>query len=319
MTSIYDTLPRPFMVLAPMDDVTETAFRQVIQSTAPPDLFFTEFVNVDGLVSAGRSRLLPKLKFSKAEKPIIAQLWGSKPENFREIASQLKDIGFAGIDLNMGCPDKTIVKNGCCSALINNHDLAAEIINQTIVGANLLPVSVKTRIGFNEVDLTWFDFLFQFDLAAITVHGRTKKQMSKVPADWEKIGQVRQMRDDQKSPTLIIGNGDVNSRLEAETKAIEYKLDGIMIGRGALKDPYVFMSDSQWLDMTKAKKIELFKKHIELFADSWPNQERRVNQLFKFAKLYLNNFDGASDIRNELMTVKDTDAALKILEQQLLN
>ncbi len=300
-----------------MDDVTETSFRQIIQSLAPPDLFFTEFVNVDGLVSAGRSRLMPKLKFNKDEKPIIAQLWGSKPENFKEVASQLKDMGFDGIDLNMGCPDKTIVKNGCCSALINDRALASEIINATIAGSNGLPVSVKTRIGFSTVDLTWFDFLLQFDLALITVHGRTRKQMSKVPADWEMIAQVRQKRDDLNKKTLIVGNGDINNLAEAKQKADIYKLDGIMIGRGALRDPYIFAGDSPWASTPKENKIELFKKHIQLFTGSWPNQERRVNQLFKFAKLYLNSFDGASEIRNELMLVKDTESAIKILNSYL--
>ena len=188
-------LPRPFFVVAPMDDVTDTVFRQVVQSTHAPDLFFTEFVNVDGLQSPGRPKLLKKLRFVEPEKSLVVQLWGLKPENFRKTAEQIADgtfakelglpegVNFVGIDLNMGCPAKSEVQNGACSALIKNRPLASEIIKATQEGvAGRLPISVKTRLGFLEIDHTWLEFLLEHKLDMITVHGRTKKEMSKVPA-----------------------------------------------------------------------------------------------------------------------------------------
>src|SRR5262249_11359886 len=224
---LLSTLPKPFFVLAPMDDVTDTVFRQIILSTAAPDLFFTEFVNVDGLMSPGRSKLLKKLRFVAAEKRLVAQLWGLKPDNFRAVAEQIADgtiarelglpdgCNFVGVDLNMGCPAKSEVQNGACSALIKleNRQLAEDIINATKEGlAGRLPLSVKTRIGFSAVDMTWFEFLLAQDLDMLTVHGRTRKEMSKVPAHWDIIGQVRELRDRLSPQTLIVGNGDVLTR-----------------------------------------------------------------------------------------------------------
>ena len=316
---IYQDLPRPFFVLAPMDDVTDTSFRQIINSLAPPDLFFTEFVNVDGLMSEGRARLLDKLKFDNSEKPLIAQIWGSEPDNFKQIASEIKEMGFDGIDLNMGCPDRTIVKNGCCSALINDRKLAGQIIEKTLEGAGGLPVSVKTRIGFNKIDLSWFEFLFQYNLAALTVHGRTKKEMSKVPAHWDVIEQVRHLRDKLSPDTLIVGNGDIESYQEGIKKASQHKLDGIMIGRGALKDPFVFSKDSPWQTYNPKDKIKLFIKHIDIYNSNWSESQRKVVKLFKFAKLYINNFDGASELRTELMSAKTTEQALTILNAAILS
>ena len=224
-------LPKPFFVLAPMDDVTDTVFRQVVAGCAAPDLYFTEFVNVDGLQSPGRDKLLKRLEFTATEKPLIAQIWGKLPENFRKTADELVAMGFAGIDINMGCPEKTVVKNGCCSALINNRELAAEIIKATQEGtAGRVPVSVKTRLGFSEIDLSWIEFLLGQNLDMLTIHGRTRKEMSAVPANWDMIGQVRELRDQLAANTLIVGNGDVENRQQASELAEKYGLDGIMIG-----------------------------------------------------------------------------------------
>jgi len=206
---MYQALPRPFFVLAPMDDVTDTVFRQIVNSCHAPDLSFTEFVNVDGLMSPGRPKLLKKLRFVASEKNLVAQLWGLNPDNFAAVAEQIadgtmaKELGlpegrnFVGVDLNMGCPAKSEVQNGACSALIKveNRELASEIIDATKRGlAGRLPLSVKTRIGFSEIDMTWFEFLLGKDLDMLTVHGRTRKEMSKVPAHWEVIGRVRELR-----------------------------------------------------------------------------------------------------------------------------
>lgn len=314
--SIYEQLPRPFFVLAPMDDVTDTVFRQVINDCAAPDLYFTEFVNVDGLQSPGRERLMKKLRKAESDRPLIAQIWGKTPENYHKTAKDLVEMGFDGIDINMGCPDKTIVKNGCCSALINNRELALQIIQATQQGAaGKLPVSVKTRLGFKQVDLTWHDFLFQQNLAALTIHGRTQKEMSAVPAHWDLINEVRKIRDKVAPQTLIIGNGDVMSRQQGIDLAEQYQLDGIMIGRGIFQDPYAFAQKSTWERMPKEARIALFKKHIELFASTWTNNERRVAPLNKFCKIYINHFDGAKELREQLMACQSTDELLDILHK----
>lgn len=316
-----------------MDDVTDTVFRQMVASTAPPDLFFTEFVNVDGLMSVGREHLFKKLRFVPTEGKVVVQLWGLKPENFRAVAEQIADgslarelglpdgVNFAGVDLNMGCPAKSEVKSGACAALIRpeSRELAGDIIAATREGLAVsagqrMPLSVKTRVGFSAVDMTWFDFLLHQDLDMLTVHGRTRKEMSKVPADWELIGQVRQMRDDLGANTLIVGNGDVMSRAQGEELAEKYGLDGIMIGRGVFHDPYVFAENSVWEDCPRNERIALFRRHVELFAATWQPGQRAVVTLNKFCKVYIQSFDGASALRAALMMANSTDEILELLD-----
>lgn len=324
--NILKQLPKLFFILAPMDEVTDTAFRRIVAECAPPDLFFTEFVNVDGLQSPGRPRLLKKLQFAASETKLIAQLWGLKPENFYQTARQIADgtfarefglpngVNFAGIDLNMGCPAKSEVKSGACSALINNPELAAEIIKATQEGAGgKLPVSVKTRLGFNEINFGWHELLLKQNLDMLTVHGRTRKEMSKVPAHWEDIGAVRELRDRIAPQTLIVGNGDVETRAQGEELAKKYQLDGIMVGRGIFHDPFVFAEDSPWQNFTKEQRIELYRRHVTLFAENWTDQDRRVATLNKFCKVYINNFDGAKELREALMEAGSTEELLRLL------
>lgn len=319
-------------MLAPMDDVTDTVFRQVVASCAPPDLFFTEFVNVDGLMSVGREHLLKKLRFALHEGRVVVQLWGLRPENFRAVAEQIANgslareldlpegVNFYGVDLNMGCPAKSEVNSGACAALIRTESrgLAEAIIAATREGlAGRLPLSVKTRVGFSAVDMTWLDFLLQQDLDMLTVHGRTRKQMSKVPADWELIGQIRQLRDELGVKTLIVGNGDVLSRKQGEELAFRHKLDGIMIGRGVFHDPFVFLEDGliEWEKHDKSMRIDLYRRHVELFAATWLKGERPVHTLNKFCKIYTNGFDGAKEMREKLMAATSTDELLSLLHK----
>lgn len=311
-------LPKPFFVLAPMDDVTDTVFRQVVAETAAPDLFFTEFVNVDGLQSPGRERLLPKLKLSEKEHPIIAQIWGKNPENYYETTKDIIAMGYDGVDINMGCPDKTVVKNGCCSALIEKRELAGEIIDAVRRAAgDDFPVSVKTRVGFNHVDLSWIEFLLSKKLNMLTIHARTKKELSKVPAHWELFADIKKLRDEIAPSTLLVGNGDITTRSLGQELAEKYGLDGVMIGRGIFHDPYLFADPpaggSPWHSMSKEDRIALYKKHVQLFADTWQNNERRVATLNKFCKVYIQNFDGAKELREKLMNAKNTDELLTIL------
>ncbi len=333
MNSLLNTLPKPFFILAPMDDVTDTVFRRIVGSCAAPDLYFTEFVNVDGLQSPGRPHLMKKLLHTDEERPIFVQLWGKDPENFRKTAAEMADMGFAGIDLNMGCPAKSEVNNGTCSALINNRPLAVEIIKATQEGAaGRLPVSVKTRLGFSALDMTWPELLLQQNLDMLTIHGRTRKEMSKVPAHWDDIGRVREMRDSMKASmednpenssklnTLIIGNGDVMNRRHGLELAEKYQLDGIMIGRGVFHDPFAFSDDfsatdgaSPWESVSKQQRIELFERHVTLFAETWQQGERPIHTLNKFCKIYINGFDGAKELRERLMQSETTAELLAIL------
>jgi len=319
-------LKKPFFILAPMDDVTDTVFRQIVGNCAEPDLFFTEFVNVDGLQSPGRPKLLNKLRFVAGETKLIAQLWGLQPENFKAIAAQIADgsmvrelglpegCNFVGVDLNMGCPAKSEVQNGACSALIKNRPLAKEIIDATKDGlAGRLPLSVKTRVGFNEVDMSWISFLLEQKLSMLTVHGRTRKEMSKVPAHWDLIGEARALRDQAGVDTLIVGNGDVETREQGVELVKQYQLDGIMIGRGIFHDPFVFAKNSDWVQKTKEERIALYRKHVALFAKTWPNNERKIYTLNKFCKIYISDFDGAKELREQLMQAESAEHLLSML------
>ena len=313
--NIYEELPKPFFVLAPLDDVTDVVFRQIVASCYPPDLFFTEFVNVDGLQSHGRERIIHRLLTVPSDKPIVAQIWGKNPENYYKTAKELFDMGFSGIDINMGCPDKAVVKNGCCVALINDRPLAKETIAATKAGTDgKLPVSVKTRLGFNEIDFTWHEFLLEQGIDSLTIHGRTKKQMSLVPADWDAIGHVRELRDKISPSTTIIGNGDVESIKQGRELASKYKLDGIMIGRGIFTNPFVFDENNNWENMSPSIKKEIYAKQIQLFADTWLKKERSVNTLKKFAKVYVNSFEGAKELREELMRTNSIEELLQLLK-----
>lgn len=308
-------LPKPFFVLAPMDDVTDTVFRQIIAGCAAPDLFFTEFVNVDGLQSPGRPKLLKRLQYTDVEKPLIAQIWGKNPDNFFKTARELVDMGYAGIDINMGCPDKNVVRNGTCSALINDRPLALEIIKATQLGADgKLPVSVKTRLGFSNVDYTWHEFLLQQNLAMLTIHGRTRAQMSKVPADWDAIEVVRDLRDSLSPETMLVGNGDVLSRAQGAALALQHQLDGIMVGRGIFQDPYLFAEERIWDHQAPIERLLLYRRQVSLFADTWLDGERPIQTLNKFCKIYVNGFEGAKEMREELMAASSTDELLTLLD-----
>lgn len=320
----YPNLPKPFFVLAPMDDVTDTVFRQIVANTAPPDLYFTEFVNVDGLQSPGRPNLMRKLQFTDTETPIIAQVWGKNPENYYKTTKELYKMGFAGVDINMGCPVRNVVQNGACSALIDNRGLAKDIIEATREGAeeasreagreDVFPISVKTRLGTKQIDLSWPEFLLNLKLNMLTIHGRTVKEMSKVPAHWDEIGRIREMRDSLSPTTLLVGNGDVESRKQGEELAQKYGLDGIMVGRGIFHDPYVFADQSPWEIMSSEERKALYAKHVKLFVETWgePGQ-RRLATLNKFCKIYIQNFDGAKELREKLMNAQTAEELLNLL------
>lgn len=239
-----------------MEEVTDTVFRQIVARVNRPyfakassgePVFFTEFTNVEGLWSAGRDEVIKRLKFSEVERPIVAQIWGKTPENFYKTAKLLVDMKFDGIDINMGCPEKSVLKSGCCIALINNRNLAKEIIQAVKEGSGGLPVSLKTRIGLDKIQTEdWCGWLLSQNLDALTVHGRTAKEKSDVPARWEEIGKVVSIRNQSKSKTVVIGNGDVKDAEDARLMAQEFGVDGVMIGRGVFENIYCFRKDSRF-------------------------------------------------------------------------
>jgi tRNA-dihydrouridine synthase len=225
-------------------------------------------------------------------------------------------MGYSGVDLNMGCPVKTVIKNGACAALINNRGLAGEIIDATAEAAgDALPVSVKTRVGFTTVDMSWIEFLLNKKiLNMLSIHARTAKQMSKVPADYDLLGRAAELRNSLSPFTLIVGNGDIQNRRHGLELAETYGLDGLMIGRGVFHDPFLFAANSPWRDLGKERRLSLFRKHIELYLQTYEGRERKFEPLRKFCKVYINGFEGAAEMRAAFMETKSPAEALKSLQ-----
>ncbi len=287
---------KPFLALAPMEDVTDVVFRQVIEEIAPPDVFFTEFTNVEAILHGEMSRMKPSIT------PTIAQIWGTNPESFYKVAQIISDLGFSGIDINMGCPQRPEMKIGACAAMIDNPNLASEIIDAVKRGTKL-PVSVKTRIGLKEIQTEdWIGFLLTQKLDALTVHGRTVKEMSSVPAHWDEIRKAREIRDQRLVETVIIGNGDVKNIQDAGRRAQETGVDGVMIGRGVFENPWCF---SDYVS-TKEEKINLLKRHVELWQETW-GDKKNFSVLKKYFKIYVRDFEGASELRSGLMNLKSLE------------
>lgn len=315
--NFWQNLKKPFFALAPLDDVSDVVFRQVVVKTFKPDVLFTEFTNVDGLMSRGRDKLLPRFEFKPEQHPIVAQIWGKESENYTAVAEQLVELGFDGIDINMGCPERGICKNGCCSALINNPEKAKEIIDAVKRGAGDLPVSVKTRCGFNNWKTEeWFTFLLQQDLAAITVHGRIAKEMSTFPARWDEIAKVVQLRDQLAPQTVIIGNGDVQNYEDGLQKAKQSGVDGLMIGRGIFHDLWAFAPSDQKPDLTVKDRMDLLLWHARLFNETW-GETKNFAILRKFFKIYASGFNGASDLRAKLMETENISQAEQVVQDFL--
>ncbi len=311
--NFWTTLKKPFTVLAPMEDVTDTVFRQVVAKYGKPDVFFTEFVSIDGLCSKGLDKLLPRLKFSKEEKPIVAQIWGTDPEKFYRSAQMIVKMGFDGIDINMGCPDKNVVKKGAGGGLIKTPDKVKQIIEATRKGAGVLPVSIKTRTGFNKIMTEeWIGFLLTFNLPALTIHARTVKEMSKVPANWDEIATSVKLKNNLRKETLIIGNGDVTSYPEALNLIKSSGVDGIMIGRGIFNNLWIFNQDINPDLITPEMKISALTSHIRLFNHIW-GETKNYDTLKKFYKAYISGFPEAKMLRIQLMKTRSTKEALKII------
>lgn len=310
--TFWQNLPRPFFILAPMEAVTDVVFRHVIAHAAAPDVYFTEFVNAASFCSPkGIHSTRGRLTFTSDEQPMVAQIWGSRPEHFAEMSKGLAKMGFAGIDINMGCPDKSVNKTGSGAALIETPELAAELIAAAKEGG--LPVSVKTRVGYKKQKTEeWASFLLQQDIAALTIHARTQKEMSKVPARWEEIGKVVKLRDEIAPHTLIIGNGDVRDRQHGLELVEQYGVDGVMIGRGVFHNPFTFEEKPR--EHSREELLGLLSLQLDLF-DKYSKElePRKFDPLKRFFKIYVREFAGASELREKLMHTKSTDEVRSLL------
>jgi tRNA-dihydrouridine synthase len=313
--NFWHNLPKPFFALAPMESVTDVVFRHVIAHAAKPDIFFTEFVNASSFCSPkGAHSTKGRLTFTLDEQPIVAQIWGKNPSEFEKMSIELAKMGFTGIDINMGCPDKAVVRTGSGSALIRTPELAAHLISSAKKSG--LPVSVKTRIGDYKPDEwhNWLKFILEQDIVNLTIHLRTRKEMSKVPAHYELIPEIIKLRDEIAPQTLITINGDVMDRQQGARLAEKYGVDGIMIGRGVFTNPYAFEDTKK--DHTKTELINLLKLQLDLHDKySAELEARKFDPLKRFFKIYIRNFPGASELRDKLMHTKSTDEARELINQ----
>ncbi|MDD4804069.1 MAG: tRNA-dihydrouridine synthase [Candidatus Pacebacteria bacterium] len=311
---------KPFFCLAPMADVTDIAFRQIIakyskhgKKTGGPDLFWTEFVSADGLASKeGRKKLIKDLKFSKKEKPIIAQIFGANPETIKKTCQIISKLGFNGIDINMGCPDKAVVKQGAGSALIRTPALAREIIRSAKAGAPNLPISVKTRIGFNKIEYKdWLSEILKEKPVALTIHLRTKKEMSKVDAHWELAKEISDFVRSIDKEVILVANGDIKTLEDGREKALSTGFDGIMIGRGIFGNPWLFDSILK-KEVSIKEKLKVLIEHTKLF-NKLLSRQKRFDVMKKHFKAYANGFLGAKELRIKLMetnTVKEIEKVI---------
>ena len=320
-SGFWKNLPCPFFCLAPMANVTDAAFRRIIAAYGKPDVMWTEFVSCDGLCSPGRQELLVDFIYGEAERPIVAQVFGSHPDNFYQTALLVRELGFDGIDINMGCPDRSVsCKQGSGAGLILTPELAQEIVAATKRGAGDMPVSIKTRLGYNSnVIDTWLEILLETQPAAITIHARTKKELSAVPAQWEEIAKAVAIRDSWDSSagkTLIIGNGDVADMEDARVKVRETGCDGVMIGRGIFGNPWLFNRQRDYRGVTVREKLSVMLEHTKLFAELLGGH-KNFAILKKHYKAYVNGWGGAKELRIQLMEASDAAGVEQIVRDFL--
>ena len=312
--NFWAELPKPFFVLAPMEDVTDVVFRHVIAKAGAPDVYFTEFTNSESYchpegIKSVRGRLL----FTEDEQPIVAHIWGDNPENFRKMSIGMAEMGFKGIDINMGCPVPNVAQRGKGSGLILRPDIATELIEAAKAGG--LPVSVKTRIGYTDVNewKQWLTLILKQDIANLSIHLRTRKEMSEVPAHWELIPEIKALRDEIAPHTTLTINGDILDRQMGMELAEKYGVDGVMIGRGVFKNPFAFEKEPR--EHTPLEHLELLKYQLDLqdhYGDQLP---RSMSGLHRFFKIYVKGFKGAAELRGKLMNTKSTDEVREMIKE----
>ena len=307
-----------------MEDVTGTVFRELILSISDPSVLkvlFTEFTSTDGLMDhRGFERVSERLitniseiaRLKQDNAKLVAQIWGNNPDKFRQSAELISKMGiFDGIDINMGCPVKKVVKKSTCSALIKMPELAKEIVLATKEGTNL-PVSVKTRIGFNEIITEeWVIHLLEVKPAALTIHGRTQKMQSDGQADWNEIKKAVDLRNATCPETVMLGNGDVLSFEDGIEKVKMTGVEGIMVGRGVFQNPWMFKKEIQ--EVSVDERIRVMELHVKRYERTWGGI-KNVNILKRFFKIYTNSFRGAANFRANLMETKSYNDIYRVIE-----
>ena len=310
----WKDLPQPFFILAPMEDVTDIVFRHVITEAGEPDVFFTEFTNSESYCHPdGLQSVKGRLQYTEDEQPIVAHIWGDQPDNFRKMSIGMAEAGFKGIDINMGCPVANVAKNGKGSGLIKRPECAAELIQAAKAGG--IPVSVKTRLGYSKVAewRDWLGHLLEQDIANLTIHLRTRNEMSKYDAHWEMIPEIKKLRDEIAPDTLITINGDIPDRQTGLELVEKYGIDGVMIGRGVFTNPFAFELEAK--EHTPKESLDLFRLHLDLFDYYTKEEARPFKPLRRFFKIYVRGIAGASNLRHQLMDTENTDEARAMLDE----
>jgi len=336
-TTFWESLPKPFFVLAPMANVTDSVFRAMFAKYGKPDVTWTEFVSADGLISPGRKNLLHDLMYTEKERPVVAQLFTGHPLAMKKAAALVAKLGFDGLDINMGCPDRAVEKQGGGAASMKDPLNALQVLEAARAGAPKIPVSVKTRIGYNRVDLGWIELLLAQKLPVLTVHLRTRKEMSDVPAHWEMMPEIVALRNRISPKTLIIGNGDAVSLEDAYEKAVKYGCDGVMVGRGIFGKPWFFenlknlsahagqrsnLKNTSILttgEKTPEFRLKVLLEHTKLFSKTFISNKtgkhiKNFAVMKKHFKAYVSGWDNAKELRTQLMetnTVKEVEIIVK--------
>lgn len=311
MKNFWEKLPKPLFALAPLANVTDVAFRSLIAKYSKPygpSVCFTEFVSADGLFLGNRDVLMNDLRFSEVERPIVAQFFTGSPEMMEKAAALAHELGFDGVDINMGCPDRAVERGGAGAALMKNPTLAKELIEAAKQGAGGLPISVKTRLGYNKDILEdWLPLLLEADLAAIIIHARTRKEMSKVPAQWDRVKRAVEIRNEKKAKTLIVGNGDVVDLDDARRKVEESGADGAMLGRAIFGKPWLWNPKANY---SAIDRLNIAVEHTKLFSELL-GEVKNFAIMKKHFKAYAEGFPGAKELRMKLM---DTSSAAEVEE-----
>lgn len=329
--SFWKKLKKPIIVLAPMADVTDASFRRLFAKYGKPDVTWTEFVSADGLVMApddnvdstglsSKQKLLKDLEYSEEERPIVAQLFSGKPEMMEKAARLVQDLGFDGLDINMGCPDRSVEKQKSGASLIKNPELAKAVVNAARQGAPHLPISVKTRIGYNKIEEMedWISEILSTKPDALTIHWRTRKEMSKVPAHWELAKKAVALRDKISPETILLGNGDIDTLEKAESLISETGVDGVMVGRGIFGNPWFFNPEIiRDRDISLEERLRVLVEHTKLFSEILFHKNFAVMK--KHYKAYVEGFDGAKELRMKLMDAKDPEEVENIVEEFINN
>ncbi|PIP87021.1 tRNA-dihydrouridine synthase [Candidatus Campbellbacteria bacterium CG22_combo_CG10-13_8_21_14_all_36_13] len=316
--NFWQKLNKPFFALAPMADVTDAPFRAMFAKYGKPfggpDVMWTEFISADGLFLGGFDALEKDLIYGENERPIVAQFFSKDPELMRRASELAVERGFDGVDINMGCPAAVICNQGAGAAIIKNKKLAKEIIRATKEGAGgsaswRIPVSVKTRTGYSKNEIEeWIPAILEEGVDALILHARTKKEMSKVPADWSAVARAVEIRDVMGVDTVIIGNGDVKSKEEGVRRAEETGCDGIMMGRGIFGNPWA-MTDHQ---ATKEERLNVMIEHAHLYEKIFEGR-KPFALMKKHFKAYVSGWDGAKELRTKLMEAENADEVERIV------